>query len=400
MTLTIGFLHNNKSFSPRFVTTSDLKSKTEDDIEALRKEDDKRIEYSKKEAEIAADILRVNCACPAFLMKHKKILDERNKPIMDINKNIDNLRRMGIKEYLSSFLEVEDDMIDIYPGFVVENPMFYIERSELPEAALGWSESEDKPFRMFEKYLKNKGKFYSVFACEFEDFFKNKINDKRREKFLDAVQFQKNYALSMMNPTIAIIKNEAGRVDIINTFNMAERLFSEEENMQDGVCCLKSAIQKTEEFKDNIDETLESKYLMPEDRLYFNYQKKIAETMLQRFNERYETVCGAYEDLNDDINIPDLYAILTDGLKDDKEFDDKLSDREKQNIELLNKTSRELGAIARDLEAEANKNPEFLDENETMDMTVGQMKTGKTINIRAGMVNRLKNIIRACAGLF
>ena len=349
MTLTINSgrfdtnILNREKLTPKFKTVEEAAKEQLKSLENIQKEEDARKECIKKETELAADIIRANCAMPGFLVNQKQVIDKRNSVINNVLKNIDELKALGMKEYIMPFLEKRDNAVDIYPGFVVENSVLDIEAKELPTAAIGWMEDEVEPLRMFERYLKAKGIFYLYFADEFQDFFKDRFEGEQREKFLDTLKFQKNYAEAMLNPTSRIIKNEARRIDIVNTFETAESL-NDDGDIQGGAYNLNSAIQKTKEFESKIDEALENKHLVPEDRLYFDYQKKIAQTMLQKFNERYETLYvsndGGYG--YDDIKKPDLYSILTEGLVDDITDGDKLSDIEKRNVEVLSKASDEL----------------------------------------------------------
>ena len=392
---------NREKLTPKFKTVEEAAKEQLKSLENIQKEEDARKECIKKETELAADIIRANCAMPGFLVNQKQVIDKRNSVINNVLKNIDELKALGMKEYIMPFLEKRDNAVDIYPGFVVENSVLDIEAKELPTAAIGWMEDEVEPLRMFERYLKAKGIFYLYFADEFQDFFKDRFEGEQREKFLDTLKFQKNYAEAMLNPTSRIIKNEARRIDIVNTFETAESL-NDDGDIQGGAYNLNSAIQKTKEFESKIDEALENKHLVPEDRLYFDYQKKIAQTMLQKFNERYETLYvsndGGYG--YDDIKKPDLYSILTEGLVDDITDGDKLSDIEKRNVEVLSKASDELKSIAKNIKAEPEELCEFCDDDKLTKTENRQEKPSCISDRTTGMFGRLKNLVRACASLF
>ena len=95
MTLTINSgrfdtnILNREKLTPKFKTVEEAAKEQLKSLENIQKEEDARKECIKKETELAADIIRANCAMPGFLVNQKQVIDKRNSVINNVLKNID-----------------------------------------------------------------------------------------------------------------------------------------------------------------------------------------------------------------------------------------------------------------------------------------------------------------------
>ena len=219
-----------------------------------------------------------------------------------------------------SLFEIGDTYSEMYPNFIAKSNVVNLEQNGIPDFIQKWKDNNIDPKNAFKNYLGAKGEYYKKHS----EFLKENNADKK------TINFEENYSKVLENPTDKIIKNEILRMDALCTFEQSDTAVNYTKIPNSAIRNWNLTISKVEKMKKNIEKELKNPNLSNEEKIYFSYQKEIANNLLKDFTDwgtsTIDWILGSFKkdekDLseheivfrknkNKDMELPpDLYSII------------------------------------------------------------------------------------------
>lgn len=172
-----------------------------------------------------------------------------------------------------SFFNLGDSFDEMYPSFMLKSNICNLEQNGIPDCIKKWHEMGLNSKEIFKKYLAEKGKFYSKHSA---------LLGESTPK--EAKLYEKNLAKVLLNPSDDVIENELRRMDLLYTFEDADTAVNYRKIPEMGIRNWNLTIQKANSMLHRINETLK-KPLCEDERTYFEFQKQIAEKLLETYKD-------------------------------------------------------------------------------------------------------------------
>lgn len=219
-----------------------------------------------------------------------------------------------------SLFEIGETYTEMYPNFIAKSNVINLEQNGIPDFIQKWQENGIEPKKAFKNYLIAKGNYYKKHS----EFLKENNLDNR------TIEFEKNYAKVLENPSDKVIKNEILRMDALCTFEQSDTAVNYTKIPNAAIRNWNLTISKVKFMKENIENELKNPNLNNDERVYFNYQKEIANCLLEDFsnwgNSTINWILGSFEKDEKDLsehelafrknknknmeNPPNLYSII------------------------------------------------------------------------------------------
>lgn len=214
------------------------------------------------------------------LMQKLVVLDEAGILHNDLNLgNIlfdeDNVNLIDFGE--GAFYNVGETYDEMYPSFISKTNLVNLEQGGIPDCILRWKQDGSDVKENFKNYLSAKSEFYNAHA--------KMLEEKCGASAKKIVDYEKNLAAVLANPSDKVVENEARRMDVLYTFEDADTAVNYTKHPKDAIRNWNQAILKAKLMSQKTENEAFSLDISDEERKYFNYQHILANKLVSTYKD-------------------------------------------------------------------------------------------------------------------